>query len=284
MMPRPLTVLRDLDHGHWEMVTGMPDGRLRPHVSRYVGWYERRSIPVRRRELPTQHVPVVISFGDPIRLFDAGGSGWSDFGSFASGAYDSYVLVETAAASGIQIDFTLLGARLFLGRPLHDLRNRGVSLGDLFGDRARQLTMELYDAPGWDQRFDILDREIGARLWTGRPLSPDVLWTWRRIVESRGQLTIGSLAVETGRSRKHLIAQFKEHIGLAPKVFARVLRFGHAVDGLKQRGGGGLADIAADCGYYDQAHFDRDFREFAGVTPSELVRTLQVDGGFTVDR
>ena len=283
-MPRQQTTLRDPDFGDWELVTAMPHQRLRPHVSRYVGWFDRRTTPVRRRELPTHEVPVVISFGDPIRLFDAGDSrGWSDFGSFASGAYDSYVLVETAASAGIQIDFTLLGARLFLGRPLHDLRNRGVSLGDLFGDRARQLTMELHDAPTWDARFDILDREIGARLWAKRSPSDDVLWTWRRIVESRGQLTIGSLAGETGRSRKHLISQFKEQIGLSPKVFARVLRFGRAVRGLKRSAPRRLADLAADCGYYDQAHFDRDFKAFAGVAPSELLRHLQVDGGFTVD-
>lgn len=106
---------------------------------------------------------------------------------------------------------------------------------------------------------------------------------WRRIVATGGRLTLGDLAVETGRSRRHLIAQFTGHIGLTPKVFARVLRFAAAVQQLRAGGGARLADVAADAGYYDQPHFDRECRAFAGVTPSELVRSLQPDGGFTVE-
>ncbi len=183
---RPHQNLRD-EHGLWEMVTARPDERLRAHVTRYVGWYDHRSVPIRRRELPAHEVPVIISFGDPIRLFDAGTTErWSDLGSFASGAYDAYVLVETASSAGIQIDFTLLGARLFLGRPLLDLTNRGVGLDDLFGADARRLTMELYDAATWAERFDILDREIAGRMLTGRSASEEACGrgTDRR---SRGQ-------------------------------------------------------------------------------------------------
>jgi AraC-like DNA-binding protein len=281
---RPLDVLRDLE-GQWEMVTAPPAAGLRPHVRRYVGWSDPRTIPVRRRELPTLQVPVIISVGAPIRVFRAGGADrWTDLGSFAAGAHDSFVFVETAASAGIQIDFTLLGIHLFLGRPLPDLRNRCVGLEDLFGASADSLTSELQEAADWNTRFDIVDREIGRRFDAARTPATEVLWTWRRIIQSGGRLPVGALAEETGWSQKHLIARFTEHIGLTPKVTSRVVRFGRALDALKTvRPRQRFADLALDTGYYDQAHFDRDVRAFAGVSPTELLRSLQSDGGFVVE-
>jgi len=112
-----------------------------------------------------------------------------------------------------------------------------------------------------------------------------VMWAWRRLVESRGRVSIGTLVGEVGFSQKHLITLFRDEIGLSPKTLARVLRFGGAVEIIKRDGGNRLAEIAQACGYYDQAHFSRDFRAFAGITPTELVRSLMPDGGgFLADR
>jgi AraC-like DNA-binding protein len=285
-MPRPQTIIRDVARGDWEMESAAPHVSLRAHVRRYTGWFERHATPFYRRELPGHTAPVIVNFGAPIRVFEAADSTRSRlYGSFATGAYDSYVLVEASGSQGgIQIDFTILGMRLFLGRPRGDLSNRAVDLEDVFGPSTRQLTMELHDAPTWDARFDILDREIAGRMTACRAPREEVRWLWTRLLGCDGRVSMGSLAAEAGWSRKHLIAQFKEQIGLPPKVLARVLRFHRAVDALRRGSDVRLADVAADCGYYDQPHFDRDFHAFAGVTPSELVRSLRADGGFSADR
>ena len=278
-----MTVVEDREFHQWGMVTAVPHASLRPHVRRYVGWWERRSTPLYRRELPSAEVPLIISFDEPIRLFDVDDRTRSTvLGSFATGAYDSHVIVEAnGSQGGIQIDFTILGMRLFLGRPLADLTNRGAAIEDIFGSAGRRVTTELQDAPTWDARFDLLDREIGSRMAAARRPSSEVLCAWHRIVDSGGLVPIRSLVEETRWSQKHLISQFREHIGLAPKVFARVMRFGRVVDRLRRRGHGSLTELALDCGYYDQSHFDRDFRTFAGVTPTELISTLGSHGGFS---
>jgi AraC-like DNA-binding protein len=284
-MPRPLRVLRDHEHGEWELIDARPDRALRPHVVRYTGWFERRAAPLQRREVPSHLVPLIINFGSAIRVSRAADpTRWDSYGSFITGAYDSYVLVETdAGAGGIQIDFTILGARLFLGIPLSALTNRAIALDDVFGREGRGLTARLHDAPGWHQRFDLLDRAIGRRMAAMRPLAPEMLWSWDRLIEAAGQISIASLSAHLGWSRRRLVERFKDDVGLAPKVFARVLRFHRAVETLKAGESRRLSEVALDCGYYDQAHFDRDFRVFAGVTPTALVRTFRPDGGFAAE-
>jgi AraC-like DNA-binding protein len=281
-----MTVFEDREFRKWGMVTASPHPALRKHVRRYVGWWEHRTTPLYRRELPTEEVPLIINFGDPIRLFDvADRSRSTELGTFAVGAYDSHVVVEAnGSQGGIQVDFTILGMRLFLNRPLADLTNRGVALEEVFGPAAHRLTMELHDAGTWDARFDLLDGEIGARVAAARQPGSEVLCAWHRIIESSGLVSMGELAGEIGWSQKHLISRFKEHIGLAPKTFARVMRFGQAIARLRRRRHASLTELALDCGYYDQSHFDRDFRAFAGVTPTELLRTLGPHGGFSSER
>jgi transcriptional regulator GlxA family with amidase domain len=106
-----------------------------------------------------------------------------------------------------------------------------------------------------------------------------VAWSWHRLRRTGGRASIGELAAELGWSHRRLIARFREQIGLAPKTVARVLRFDRAVATLGGSTCRGLAEIARDCGYFDQAHLNRDFRELAGTTPSLFLRSRLDSGG-----
>ena len=76
-----------------------------------------------------------------------------------------------------------------------------------------------------------------------------------------------------------MIARFREQIGVAPKTLARVIRFDRAVRLLRASAQQGLAEIAFACGYFDQAHMNREFRELAGTTPKALIEALLGSGG-----
>ena len=214
------------------------------------------------RELPSGNIPLIIYFQGNVEGRDA----------FTAGLHETAAIVRSCGpASGVQANLTALGARLLYHRPLVDFTNRLVNLDDVFGQSTGRLQAELHEARTWEARFAVLDREITSRLAIARRPPGAISWAWEQLTRSEGQAAIRTLSKQIGWSERHFARQFNHHIGLTPKAFARVLRFGRAVRRLAREGDARLADVALDCGYYDQAHFTRDFREFAGVTAAELL-------------
>jgi AraC-like DNA-binding protein len=276
---RATRVLRhQAEDGWWEIVLCDPDPRLFPHVVSCCGWTEQSAQAVRRREVPGGIVPFIIDFGPSFRLSDPDArSEWRlHRHGFIAGVHESYALTEAIGAScGMQYNLTPLGGYLLFGLSMSTIVNRTVGLGDLFGAEAGRLVDRLYDAPAWEMRFAILDDFVARRLDAARhahDLRPGVSWAWQQLTRSAGRVDIGRLSTELGCSRKHLIAQFREQVGVPPKTMARILRFERAVKLLKGEAVPNGADVAFRCGYFDQAHLIKDFREFAGTTPTEFLR------------
>lgn len=259
----------------WELVTCDVDEHLREHVVDWCGFTEWTAERSRRREVPAGIVPLILDFHGAYRVAtDHEMSGWtSHHVGFAAGLHESYALTESIGrAGGMQLNFTPVGAYLFFGRPMSDLTNRVVSVDDLLGAWATELVDRLRDALDWETRFDLLEEAIVRRLAAARAAAPSVVWAWRQLARTAGRIEVGRLADEIGCSRKHLIAQFRDQIGVPPKTVARILRFSRAVKLFATRRELTGADVALACGYFDQAHFNKDFREFAGLTPTEYLR------------
>jgi AraC-like DNA-binding protein len=246
-----------------------PAPALRAYARRYVGFFERTSQPLRRRELPSGDVHLILSFGPTWDLPLHGGR----HDSFVAGLGDRHDYSEHAGyAYGIEVQFTPLGARAFLGLPMRELTGLVAPLDAVSGRATQELVERLALAPTWGARFDLLDAAIAARAAATPPPPREVAWAWGRLAAADGRVAVGALAGELGWSRKRLIARFREHVGVAPKLYARLLRFQAAVEVLKTAPPDvRFGEVALDCGYYDQAHLNRDFRAFAGATPSAFV-------------
>lgn len=161
--------------------------------------------------------------------------------------------------------------------------NRTVSFADLFGSYGCRLAERLQAAPSWDDRFAILDGELRTRIAESAAAPRDLCWAWQEMVRSHGRCSILNLANELGFSRKHFSGRFHAEWGLQLKTMANILRFREVVDALRHDASQGLAGIAIACGYYDQAHLNRDFRRFAGITPSEYRRMYTPDFGLRAE-
>ncbi len=150
-----------------------------------------------------------------------------------------------------------------------------VDLYDLVGSRGRELADRIRGEQTWAARFDILDKFLLDRAEHGPEFLPGVGRAWAMLVDSGGAMPIGRIAKEVGWSHKHLITRFAQQVGLSPKTAARIIRFDRARHLLRENPLSPLHEIAADCGYADQSHLTRDFREFFGITPSAYLMHFQ---------
>jgi transcriptional regulator GlxA family with amidase domain len=174
---------------------------------------------------------------------------------------------------------TPLGAYTLLGLPMDELSGQLFDLVDVLGADGRRLAEQLRETPSWRQRFALLDQFLLRRLARGPQPSPEVSWAWERLLATAGAVPIGRIADEVGWSHRHLIARFRQQVGLGPKTAARLVRFDGVWRRIDQRRPLDWGRVAADAGYADQAHLVRDFRQFTGTTPTEfLARTLPPDG------
>jgi AraC-like DNA-binding protein len=274
----PAAVIRhETADGHWEFAERAPHPSLRADFTRYLGFEERYRAPLARLEVPFAGAALIITLGGRWRM--EGPRGAFERRSFIAGVHDEPTVVEhDGAARGLEIHFTPLGARRFLGMPGAELTNQVVELDDVLPG-AGELIEALGELPSWDARFDRLEAAVLARARAAPLLPPAVEWAWRRLRDSHGGAPVAAIAGELGCSRRHLTRSFGSEVGLPPKALGRVLRFERAVGLL--RAGGDLADVAFACGYYDQPHFNRDFRDLAGITPSDFVARALPEGAGT---
>jgi AraC-like DNA-binding protein len=273
MRPPAVTVQRhDSTLGRWELIRRAAPAALRPQLLGYVGYREWTPRPFRRLEVPSGEVHVILSFGPEVRVP-------APVRSFVAAPHIEHAIVDhDGEQHGVELRLTPIGAHMLLGVPMHELADRVTPIEDVLGPEGTDLPERLHEAPTWPARFALLDGLVARRLAAARPPAAGVEHAWWRLVGTHGAATVEALAAEIGWSRRHLFARFREHTGLPPKVFARILRFQRAAALLADPRGPSLCEIALDCGYYDQAHLNRDFRAFAGRTPTELLAARLPDG------
>jgi AraC-like DNA-binding protein len=254
--------------------SGVPGEALRGHVA-YHGYDMRGGPPGVHRGLPSPYLTLIVTFGEPLVMRTPDG-GLARRRTAIGGLHTTpEEIVHDGRQSGVHVVLDPLAARALLGRPASDLAGITVDGDDVLGAVTRELEERVEAAEGWDGRFAALDDVLQRALAVdspGRPVAPEVRRAWRRLVGSAGTVPVHALADEVGWSERHLGQRFRAEIGVAPKVAGRMARFDRARRRLAARAvaGGplGLADIAADGGYADQAHLTREFGALAGCSPT----------------
>ncbi|WP_136660169.1 AraC family transcriptional regulator [Nitratireductor sp. XY-223] len=236
-------------------------------------WYARGQIGYKREKIaPTGSTVAVIVLGAPILQTPDDGMGvtCSARHGLLIGPHVRPIVNEpTAETFAIGIVATPVGCKALFGVEPSHIRGRVVDL-EASWDEAAALRTDLLSCGQPDDILNLLEAGLHQK-----PVPEDP--AFRRceqavaLLEGEPTRPIADIAAELGISHAHLDRELARIVGLSPRALARLLRLRRLLDGLDVNTPIDWADLANRFGWFDQAHFIRDFRRHTGVSPSRYV-------------
>ena len=220
--------------------------------------------------LPDGCVELILNFGDRFREHRNDGQPELQPQNIVVGQMTRPVLISPAGSVQLfGIRFQPGGTVPFFRIPMQELTNRVLALGSLNPEFERDLISRVEAAQSISGRIAAVEKLLADRAGSYKHESwvPELA---TRIVQCGGRVSMDALATAAGVSGRQLERRFMRDVGIGPKLLCRILRFQQVFQAFQQNAFNWAA-VAADCGYYDQAHLIRDFQQFAGQTPASLL-------------
>ncbi|WP_162453611.1 helix-turn-helix domain-containing protein [Phytoactinopolyspora mesophila] len=263
-----------------------PAPALAPFVD--VLWYVDEPLPPgRERAVPNGSMQIVVNLGaDVLRWYDGDGLATmhSTRGSGLCGAIAHPVGIDTAdQRASVGVAFRPGGVAPFFHPPADALVEPVIGLDTLWGRDGASLRERLLEQPTPEAMLRTLERLLLARV-----IRPELMPRLDRFpppsrrstpaprdgmgyaIGALGQgATIGAVVDRLGMTPSTFTRRFRAAVGLNPKPFARIRRLQRVLGGLRGETEQDWAAVAADHGYFDQAHMINEFRALTGVTPGQ---------------
>jgi len=225
--------------------------------------------------VPNGALELMVNFGPPQAVVSYGDRAAADRfdRAWLAGMQDQRLVHAAPAGSDhIAVRFRPGGGHAFFDLPMDEVTGQVVQLDALIGQAAvAELRDRLGETLGDEARCRVFERWLLRQRVGVHPYFATV----RRAVDLlRGHvhgLRVADVCERLGLSNRHLIKQFRQTVGLAPKTFARIERFQAVIAACRGRTTVSWSQVAAQCGYADQSHLIRDFRRLAGVSPAEFL-------------
>jgi len=224
------------------------------------------------RVLPDTCVEIFFGYNNSTIANINGKTQFNSSQSFVTSRMSKYIDVQLPPNSGsIAVCFKSGAAFPFFNYPMKELTDNNILLSDLWGSKIDALEETISICNSNKERVDVIQSFL-SQLIISEPANKNeyeyCLW---QINLFKGQMPLKTLTKKTNISRRQLGRQFNSFLGLAPKEFSRITRFISSLDNIKKYPSYSLTQIAYESGYFDQAHFIHDYKEFTGLTPKELI-------------
>jgi AraC-like DNA-binding protein len=264
-----------------------------PPLDRFIDdIYCLTGIPRHRRlnvpPMPSAHL--FINLAGPVRLYDSDPAvppavftdGWF------MGVWTRRFLIEYPTPVRVAgVHFKPWGISRFAGVPASELRDRWLPVDAVWERSLDRMRDRIARATSTGKVLQILEDELRPRLVPAPSPGLELVGhTAGRLEASWGAVSVGALTDSAGVSGNHLATQFKSHLGVTPKRVARIYRFARLILSVDAVHPVDWSQLAQAAGYFDQAHFSREFKDFTGHTPTAyltLRRRFPAEEGFPPD-
>ena len=226
---------------------------------------------IKQRVLPDGCMEMIFHYGNPYRQYFADGSSITQPRSFLFGQITKYIEIAPTGKSGIiSARFLPDGITPFITLPVSTLENKAVSLTEIFIDDGKKLEERVINANDTQERIILIETFLLSKLSEQPAIDAITKSCVDVIFQSQGQIGLAALADKMNIHRRNMERKFTSVIGMSPKQLARVARLQAALKMIQQKKFNSLTEIAYENGYFDQAHFIKDFKEFTGMSPKSF--------------
>lgn len=221
----------------------------------------------KERVFPIGNATLVFHYGSPSKFKTKNQSEYIESNLVICGQQTNYYDLSLSGKTGmIIIVFKPHGVRSFFNFPAIELLNKNLSLSDLIKGETTKLEGILFNFQNNKQRITHIENFLIRRLIQNRDFVR-VEHAVKMIENSKGQIKTQDIAQELCLGIKQFERIFSNHVGLNPKKFLSIIRFQNVLQMKREFKELDMYQLAFDNGYYDQSHFNHDFKSLTGLTP-----------------
>lgn len=247
-----------------------PSADFLPYVASYFFWEDDspRASAFEAETPPNGYSAFVFNYGDPYEVHQPDSIFKTPPAFIAGQATSSYRLVLPGKIAMAGIVFKPAAISSIFGFSMRHMTNKRENLETLLGKDILQIPLQLAGAKTLDEKREVLETFLMHQLLSSKVKLNYVDQAAEQIIQHKGKVNIQELADSLHVCKRHFQRSFLHKVGLNPKEYAVLLRLGHVCNRLIHQQEINWHDVILEAGYYDQAHFIKDFSNFIGRNPA----------------
>jgi len=248
-----------------------PSGKLEKFIKCYWFLEDDAISPARLKErvFPDGCIELIFHYGDLYRKYNHNNQAELQPRSFVHGQLKKFMELEATGKTGIfSVRFQPAGLHPFVHSEVNRFTGITVPISEIWPITGTTLETKIISAESHQERIDIIEQFLLAHFIT-RNSYDDIAYCVGKIVDHAGNISIDELAGLLHTGTRSLERKFTATVGLSPKLLARIIRFNQTLQRIEARDFSNFTCVAYEGGFYDQAHFIKDFKQLTGLNPKQ---------------